>query len=75
VKRRRNKPQRAIHANITKLREARGWTQTEFAARVGVDKTRVWHWENGDTAPSGRIMPVVATTLGVTIDELYREAA
>lgn len=76
---------RPIHGNITKLREAKGWTQTEFAAKVSeaarsigekpVDKTRVWHWENEDTAPSGRILPVVADVLGVTIDDLCREAA
>jgi len=71
----KKKAVRAIHARITELRLAHGWTQTEFAAKVGVDKTRVWHWENGDTAPSGRIMPIVADVLGVTIDELYREAA
>lgn len=66
---------RPIHGNIARLREARGLTLTQFAARLKIDKSRVWHWENGDSAPSGRILPAVATELGVTIDELLREAA
>lgn len=83
--RRKKKLVRPIHANITRIREIKGWTQTELAAKITeaaakideapVDKTRVWHWENGDTAPSGRILPVVADVLGVTIDALCREAA
>jgi len=74
VKRKRKRPLRAIHDNIIRLRIARGWTQTEFAAQLNIDKSRVCHWERGRTAPSGRIMQKVAATLQVTIDELYGAA-
>jgi transcriptional regulator with XRE-family HTH domain len=72
---------RPVHANITRLREAKGLTLTEFAAQLAartktkVDKTRVWHWENGDSAPNGRILPAVAAELDTTIDDLLGEGA
>lgn len=72
---------RPIHGNITRLREAKGLTLTEFAERVAkrtktkVDKTYVWHWENGDSAPNGRIISAVAAELDTTVDDLLGEVA
>ena len=72
---RKNKRRSRIHARIRELREERGLSPTELGRLVGADKTAVWHWENGDYAPSRARMPLVADALGVTIDELYAEAA
>jgi transcriptional regulator with XRE-family HTH domain len=69
----RKKP-RAIHARILALRTEAGLSQEDLAAKVGVDKTAVSHWENGVSSPKGARLPAVASALGVTIDELFHEA-
>jgi len=38
-----------IGSRIRQLREARGWTQEQFAKRVGVTKSAVSQWENDST--------------------------
>lgn len=68
------KKRRAIHARIKKLRADAGLSQSDLAAKCGVDETAVSHWETGASAPTGSRLPTVANALGVTIDELYREA-
>lgn len=59
-----------MHANIQRLRVARGLTQSEFGAQVGADKTLVSHWETGKSAPALDRLIGVAAALGVTVDEL-----
>jgi transcriptional regulator with XRE-family HTH domain len=49
-------------------------SQEALAQAVGVDKTAVSHWENGLSAPKGERLPAVASALGVSIDDLFREA-
>jgi len=66
---------RAIHARIAELRLKASLSQSELAKRCGVDETAVSHWENGVSSPKGSRLPVVAEALGVTIDELFGEAA
>jgi transcriptional regulator with XRE-family HTH domain len=69
------KKRRAIHARILALRTLAKLSQSELAALCGVDETAVSHWENGLSAPKGSRLPVVANALGVTLDELFGEAA
>lgn len=69
----RKKP-RAIHARILELRTEAGLSQEDLASAVGVDKTAVSHWENGVSSPKGSRLPAVANALGVSIDDLFREA-
>lgn len=66
---------RAIHGNIAHLRSERGMSQSQLAEKCGVDETAVSHWETGHSAPKGSRLPIVAEVLGVTIDDLFREAA
>ncbi len=69
------KKRRAIHDRIATLRKEAKLTQEDLAKKCGVDETAVSHWENGHSAPTGSRLPAVAAALGVTIDELFREAA
>jgi transcriptional regulator with XRE-family HTH domain len=59
-----------IHGRIAELRESLGMTQVELAERVGVDKSAVWHWENGHARPDISRLSTVADALGVTVEEL-----
>lgn len=65
----------AIHRNIATLRERSGLSQDALGKQCGVDGTAVWHWENGDSSPTGKRLPRVAAALGVTIDDLFRAEA
>lgn len=69
------KRRRPIHANIARLRKNKKLSQSELAVLVEVDETAVSHWERGRSAPKGARLPLVADALGVTLDELLREAA
>lgn len=41
--------------DIRRMREARGLTQAELAARLGVGQRTVGNWERGETVPRNRI--------------------
>lgn len=58
---------------IMELREAAMMTRAEFAERVGVSVVAVFKWEHGYAVPLADKLPLIARTLGVRIDELYRE--
>ena len=56
-----------IGSRIRQLREARGWTQEQFAKRVGVTKSAVSQWENDATKNLKlvtflKVVEVLATT-------------
>lgn len=77
MKRKQRKKRRLLtgplHANIKHLREARGLTQTDLAEKLGIDKSNVWHWENGFSRPDHDILPALARALRTSIDRLFRE--
>ena len=58
-----------IGENIKKLRKAKGMTQEELAEKACVSYQAVSKWENGGS-PDIEMLPVLANTFGVTIDEL-----
>ena len=58
-----------IGENIKKLRKAKGMTQEGLAEAVNVSFQAVSKWENGGS-PDLEMLPILANTFGVTIDEL-----
>jgi orotate phosphoribosyltransferase len=58
-----------IGENIKKLRKAKGLTQDELAGVIGISGQAVSKWENGGS-PDLEMLPALATTFGITIDEL-----
>ncbi len=56
---------------IRKFREAAGFTMTELAVRMGVSVATVSRWESGEDSPAAPRLPLLADTLGCTIDQLY----
>ena len=55
---------------IKKLREARGWTQAEFARRLGVTRNGVNSWEQGLSMPSPACLVELAKVFSVSTDYL-----
>lgn len=70
----KKRPRTFNHAELARLREERGLTQTELGLLCGADKTVVSHWEKGHSAPRADTLPLVADALGVVIDDLFAVA-
>jgi transcriptional regulator with XRE-family HTH domain len=56
--------------NLQRLREAAGFTQASFAAKLGVSIRTVQGWEQGKREPDLTVLPVLARELRTTADEL-----
>jgi transcriptional regulator with XRE-family HTH domain len=62
-----------IGSRIRQLREARGWTQAQFAKRVGVTKSAVSQWENDATKNLKLVTFLnVVDALGTTVEYLVQ---
>lgn len=59
-----------IGENIRNFRKKNDLTQEAFADRLGVTYQSVSRWENGVTYPDLELLPAIAETLSVTVDEL-----
>ncbi|MCF5727098.1 XRE family transcriptional regulator [Aeromonas veronii] len=59
-----------VSERIKTRRSACGFTQDQLAARVGVTRVAVSHWERGGAEPKGRYLNDLAEALGVTVDWL-----
>lgn len=55
---------------IARLRLEYGMTQERLAMKMGVTAQAVSKWENDLSAPDITLLPELARTLGVTVDEL-----
>ena len=51
-------------------RKSLGLTQDDLGRRLGVTNKAVSKWETGETLPDIQILPMLASALNVTIDEL-----
>ena len=59
-----------IGKRIAALRREKGLKQDELAEKLGVSPQAVSKWENDQTCPDISLLPLLAKTLGVTVDEL-----
>lgn len=58
---------------IRKLREAKGFSQLEFAMALGVTQGAVSHWENGRRKPDIDDLVRIAELLGCKLDDLIEK--
>ena len=56
---------------LREMREARGWTQAELAARIGVSRKTVNTIENRVFVPSTLIALKLARALELPVEELF----
>ncbi|MBO5939135.1 MAG: helix-turn-helix transcriptional regulator [Clostridia bacterium] len=61
----------SIGENIARLRKEKGWTQSELGEKIGVSNQAVSKWESGMTMPDITLLPSLADTFGIYIDELF----
>tara|TARA_X000001388_G_scaffold55018_2_gene40446 strand:+ start:299 stop:544 length:246 start_codon:yes stop_codon:yes gene_type:complete len=58
-------------ANIRLLRIYKGWSQTELAAKVEVDKSLVAHWEAGRRKPTIDGALLLGKIFDTTVENLF----
>ena len=61
----------SIGKNIAKYRKAKGLTQEELGAKLGVTNQAVSKWESEVSMPDVMLLPEIATALNITLDDLY----
>jgi transcriptional regulator with XRE-family HTH domain len=62
-----------LHEIIRQRRSELDMSQSELAAKVGVDKRQIRRYESGETQPTLPIAKAIARALGISIDELAGE--
>lgn len=68
----REKDEKLIAKNLKRLREERGLNKTEFADRLGFDRTYYGRWESGERIPSKEHIDIIANAFGISAEELYK---
>lgn len=58
--------------NIIKLREQKGWSQSELSRNCDKDRQSIERLENGKINPSAFYLKEIADGLGVPINELLK---
>lgn len=71
----RSRKEMTIGERISCLRKKQGLTQVKLAELLGVTDKAVSKWERNISFPDISILPNIAVTLCVTVDELFRENA
>ena len=61
--------------NIADRRRRAGLTQDELGSRLGVSAQAVSKWERNISCPDIMLLPQLAQTLGVTLDDLFSTPA
>jgi len=61
-----------VGTRIAALRRARGWTQHDLAAEVGVYRPLVSRWESGGATPSTPHFWALVEALDTSADYLWR---
>ncbi len=56
--------------NISERRKAKGMTQEELAANLGVSPQAVSKWENNLSCPDISLLPEISKLFGISVDEL-----
>ena len=59
--------------NLKYLRKLRGWTQEEFAAKLGIKRSLLGAYEEERAEPRIEVLEVVGDMFKLTLDELLRK--
>ena len=60
-----------VAKNMRDRRRALGYTQRELGERLGYSEKAISKWESGAALPPSAVLPSLADTLGVRLDDLF----
>lgn len=60
--------------NLKRIRAERGWRQADLAEALGIRQSEVARWEARSVVPRAGTVAKIATTLGVSTDDLLTKA-
>ncbi|ACV64572.1 helix-turn-helix domain protein [Desulfofarcimen acetoxidans DSM 771] len=63
--------QKIIGANLRRIREAKGWTQSQVADLAGISRVAYRNIENGNTTPKVSTLQNIASAVGVKLQDLF----
>lgn len=63
----------SLGEKIAQLRRHKGWTQDEFAHKVGVHGRHISRWERNINRPSGKVLGKIAEVFKTTVDDLTQD--
>ena len=63
----------AVNQNLKYLRKLRGWTQEEFAQKIGIKRSLVGAYEEERAEPNYDVLETVSDIFKVSIDDLLRK--
>jgi Zn-dependent peptidase ImmA (M78 family)/transcriptional regulator with XRE-family HTH domain len=61
-----------IAANLIRYRKSLGLSQEQLAEQAGVTRQSINNYENAKTLPDSKILSALASSLGITLDDLLR---
>lgn len=64
----------AIRVALNRARDAAGLTYDDLAERTGLARNTVWHVLSGKTEPTVRTLILLARAIGVSLDDLTKDA-
>lgn len=64
----------SFQVNLKKYRELKGWSQEEFAKRLGVKQSTVGMWESGANKPRIKTLEKITSLLEITSNDLMSNA-
>lgn len=67
----RNKINERLAKRIQKFRKKAGYTQEEFAEKLGISRTHIGHIEQTRKSPSLNLIEKIAKALKVSASELF----
>ena len=63
----------SLSTNLIRLRDQNGWSQEQFAEKLGVARSTVAKWESGKGVPKIDTLIVMSDLFDVTLDNLIRK--
>ena len=66
---------KTLGEKIAELRKQKNMTQEEFGAMLGISAQSVSKWENHVSLPDISLIPIIADTFDISIDELFDKKA
>lgn len=62
-----------VLSTITRLREARGWTEYQLAENSGLPQSTISSWYRKDIVPTVPSLEKICLALGITLSQLFSE--